>query len=64
MCCVAQNNGNYSYSPGDGTIDVRVREARIAKPQSPSLQESHRLFRYDKVSFFHRAKVNCFAMTR
>ena len=29
---------------------MRVRDARVAKPQSPSLQETHRLYRCDKVS--------------
>lgn len=44
-----EGKGNCSYGPGgEETIDVRVREARIAKPQSPSLQETHRLYRYDK----------------
>ncbi|CAL1540851.1 unnamed protein product [Lymnaea stagnalis] len=28
--------------------DVTMREARITKPMSPRLQESHRLYRYDK----------------
>uniref|UniRef100_A0A2C9JVF7 PDZ domain-containing protein n=1 Tax=Biomphalaria glabrata TaxID=6526 RepID=A0A2C9JVF7_BIOGL len=31
-----------------GQSDVRMREARITKPVSPKLQESHRLFRFDK----------------
>nr|KAG5714135.1 hypothetical protein BaRGS_020463 [Batillaria attramentaria] len=43
-----ESKGNYSYGPGDGTGDVRVREARITKPHSPSLQETHRLYRFDK----------------
>lgn len=37
------------YGTGDGSGEVRVREARITKPHSPSLQETHRLYRYDKV---------------
>ncbi|PVD23056.1 hypothetical protein C0Q70_16318 [Pomacea canaliculata] len=39
-----KDSSNFMYGSGE----VRVREARIAKPQSPSLQETHRLYRYDK----------------
>ncbi|XP_070194314.1 leucine-rich repeat-containing protein 7-like isoform X2 [Littorina saxatilis] len=39
--------GRANYSTEE-TIDVRVRDARISKPQSPSLKETHRLYHCDK----------------
>ncbi|CAC5368119.1 Protein lap1,Leucine-rich repeat-containing protein 7,Protein lap4,Protein scribble homolog,Leucine-rich repeat-containing protein 1,Erbin [Mytilus coruscus] len=37
-----------SPTGGADLNDVHVREARISKPSSPSLHETHRLYRYDK----------------
>ncbi|CAG2208859.1 Erbin,Leucine-rich repeat-containing protein 7,Protein lap4,Protein scribble homolog,Protein lap1 [Mytilus edulis] len=37
-----------SPTGGADLNDVHVREARITKPSSPSLHETHRLYRYDK----------------
>ncbi|XP_005111171.2 uncharacterized protein LOC101857072 [Aplysia californica] len=41
-----QSGSGYSRVPNHP--DVRMREARITKPTSPTFQESHRLYRYDK----------------
>ncbi|KAH9523504.1 hypothetical protein Btru_040175 [Bulinus truncatus] len=40
------DEANYGYDKGRS--EVRMREARITKPTSPKLQESHRLYRFDK----------------
>ncbi|XP_052079753.1 erbin-like isoform X2 [Mytilus californianus] len=44
----AFSDGEVSPTGGADLNDVHVREARISKPSSPSLHETHRLYRYDK----------------
>ena len=44
-------NVQFQVSPGSvDPSDVQIREARISKPSSSSLHETHRLYRYDKVT--------------
>ncbi|XP_021372192.1 erbin-like isoform X5 [Mizuhopecten yessoensis] len=43
-----EDSGNGIVSGSADHGDVRLREARIAKPSSPTLQETHRLYKYDR----------------
>ncbi|XP_033738235.1 uncharacterized protein LOC117325849 isoform X2 [Pecten maximus] len=50
-----EDNKAFDRESGHGIVsssadhgDVRLREARIAKPSSPTLQETHRLYKFDR----------------
>lgn len=40
---------DFGHSQGPDKAEVRMREGRGMRPASPRVQESHRLYRYDKV---------------